>query len=62
MQGVQHIHDILEHTWKESLTGSLLTTNLEQLRIELGCNIDIFSSNFDDYESILVTESLLKET
>ena len=60
-RGVQHVRDIIEHTWKQTLTGSLMKSNLEQLRIELGCNIDIFESNCKIYDKILVTDSFLKQ-
>ena len=61
-QGVIHVRDISEHLWKNSLTGKLLKTTLEQLRIELGLNIPILSSNFKQYEHLVLTESHVSKT
>ena len=61
-QGVSHIADISEHLWKDTLTGQLMKANLEQLRIEIGDNVNIFDADFNKYKSILLTSSYLKNT
>ena len=58
-QGCDHIKDISENLWKRSLTGKLLTCNLEQLRYEIGENIHILKSNYYDYEPALLTHSYI---
>ena len=61
-QGVEHVKDICENLWKETLTGHLLKCNLEQLRIEIGENVDILSSNYYDFEPQLLTQSYIRNT
>ena len=50
LQGVHHVSDIAEHLWKQDLTGKLLRCNLEQLRIEVGDNDPILSSDITEKE------------
>ena len=40
VQGIEHVKDICEHMWKDTLTGHLMKCNLEQLRLEIGENIE----------------------
>ena len=62
VQGIKHVKDICENLWKSTLTGHMLTCNLEQLRIELGENIDILQSNYYQYEPQLLTQSFTRDT
>ena len=62
LQGTDHVKDILEHLWKDSITGKLLRCNLEQLRIELGTNIDILNGNYSIFEPYILTESYISST
>ena len=61
-QGLSHIADIIEHTWKQTITGHLIKVCLENLRIELGCNIPILESKYEDYDEIIMTESWIQST
>ena len=62
LQGVDHIRDITEHIWKETMTGDLLKCNLEQLRIEIGDNISILNSNYNKYKPLILTDSYAQNT
>ena len=62
LQGVIHVRDVSEHLWKDTLTGKLLKINLEQLRLELGCNVDILASNYEDYRQLILTDSHISQT
>ena len=61
-QGCKHIHDLSEHLFKKTITGQLFLTSLEHLRIELGLNIPILSSNISKYIPLLSTSSWITET
>ena len=56
-QGINHINDIVEHTWKKGITGQFITASMEFLRLELGVNIDILNSSYDKYKSLVLTSS-----
>ena len=58
-QGISHIVNIIEHQWKSTITGHLITSGLEQLRLEIGLNIPILSSNYEHYQQWLLTQSCL---
>ena len=62
MQGIHHVSDISEHLWKQTLTGQLLTCNLEQLRIEIGDNEPILSARFHEKSGSLLTKSFVRST
>jgi hypothetical protein len=62
LQGLYHIRDMQEHLWKQTTTGQFYKISLEQLRLELGSNIDKLQSNYDDYKNIILTESLVQDT
>ena len=62
VQGIHHVSDILEHLWKQMLTGQLLTCNLEQLRIEIGDNDPILSAKFTEKSGSLLTKSFVRST
>ena len=57
LQGCQHIHDMLEHLHKKSITGHLIETSLELLRVELGHNLPIFSKDISLIKNLQITES-----
>jgi len=42
LQGIHHITDIIDHSFKKSITGHLIQTSLEHLKLELGINGSIF--------------------
>ena len=62
LQGAMHIRDISEHLWKDTMTGKLLKNNLEQLRLELGCNINILESDYGKYKHLILTDSFISKT
>ena len=62
LQGVNHVKDISENIWKKTMTGHLLTANLEQLRLEIGTNCDILSADYKEYEKIILTQSYVQST
>ena len=61
-QGISHISDILEHRWKNTVTGSFITTCLELMKLELGINGPMFKKDINKYEKILLTDSWTKHT
>ena len=61
-QGISHVNEIIEHVWKKSITGQFICTSLEYLRLELGCNCDILSSDHNKYKSLILTHSWLEHT
>ena len=61
-QGISHVTTLIEHLWKSTVTGHLLKSSLEQLRIELGTNIPILSSDYKIYENRLLTTSWIRHT
>lgn len=62
LQGIEHVKDISENLWKETLTGHLLQCNMEQLRLEIGENIDILQSDYYQFEPQLLTQSYARDT
>jgi hypothetical protein len=62
LQGLYHIRDMQEHLWKETATGKFYKISLEQLRLELGSNVDILQSDYRNYKNIILTESLVQDT
>ena len=42
LQGIHHITDIVDHSYKKSITGHLIQDSLEHLKLELGMNGSIF--------------------
>lgn len=61
-QGISHVCEIIEHMWKKSITGHLLKTSLEHLRLELGVNIPILKSKINKYTQLSLTPSQLLHT
>ena len=61
-QGVGHVKEIIEHSWTNTVTGYFITTILEQIRLELGLNINILESNYYVYEYLLVTKTWIQHT
>ena len=62
IQGKSHITDLTEHLWKKTVTGHMMRVALEHLRIELGENIDILRSNWNQHKNQLLTSSWMTET
>ena len=61
-QGVQHVNEIIEHCWKNNMTGHFIQTSLEYMRLELGMDIPILESNYNKYCDYLMTESWIRHT
>ena len=62
VQGLSHITSIIEHQWKDSITGFFIKSNLEQLRLEIGENGNIFHKNYDLHDQCLLTDSWIRHT
>jgi hypothetical protein len=62
LQGVLHIVDIIDHLWSQSVSGHLIQTSLQELRSELGTNMDFFSHHFQSYKSLIMTDSWILNT
>ena len=56
-QGIAQITDIIDHQWKNTITGKLIHQSLEHLRIEIGCNFPILSTSIDRFELLILTDS-----
>ena len=61
-QGLSHVNDIVNHMCKHNITGHLITSNWEQLCLEIGLNVGVLSSNYEDYKGLLVIESWIQHT
>ena len=61
-QGLNHVCDIIEHTWKDSITGNFINVSLESLRLEIGTNDCILQSNISTFAEILLTHSWIRHT
>lgn len=61
-QGISHITNLIEHTWKDTISGHLMRASLEQLRLEIGSNIPILQSDYVDYEDRILTTSWIQHT
>ena len=61
-QGISHIAELIEHQWKNSITGHFQMMSLECLRLELGVNANILSSNYSKYKDIILTTSWITHT
>ena len=61
-QGIKHVIEILEHSWKQSTTGSFLTTSLEYLRLELGINDNILNSDYTKYSFLIISPTWITNT
>ncbi len=59
-QGASHIVDLIENTWKGTITGNLILQSLQHLRIELGTNQNILESKIADFKPLLLTESWIR--
>ncbi len=62
IQGLSHIYNIIEHTWKETITGHFINTSLQMLRLEIGENGPIFQKAYKDFEPHILTESWVQDT
>ena len=61
-QGNSHVISIIENLWKDSLTGFFIKSNLEQLRLEIGENGNVFEKKYTNYKPFLLTESWIQNT
>ena len=61
-QGISHVNEIIEHTWKQSITGHFINISLEQLRLEIGVNINILMEDYSKYSSLKLTDSWILNT
>ena len=59
-QGVSHIVNFIDNNWKDNMTGHFFTTSMEQMRIELGLNINMLSSDYYQYNQTLKTKSIVR--
>jgi hypothetical protein len=62
LQGTSHIEDIISNLWKQNITGHLLTSNFEQLRIEVGENISLLETSISDVNDQLLMSSWVRDT
>ena len=62
IQGCKHIHDMVEHLHKNSITGQLIATSLEHLRIEMGSNVPIMSTDPSLFAAFHLTDSWVMDT
>ena len=62
LQGIAHVSDIIEHSWKRTITGHFIRMCLEALRLEIGVNGPIFQKRYLDYEKILLTKSWIQHS
>ena len=61
-QGISHITNIIEHTWKDTITGHLIRSSLEQLRLEIGSNAPILESDYSVYQDRILTQSWVQHS
>ena len=62
LQGIHHINDIVDHTYKKSITGHLIQDSLEHLKLELGTNGPIFEKRYEDFKGALLHKSWVRDT
>ena len=62
LQGCQHVNDLCQHLFTNSITGQFMATALEHLRIELGSNVDIMDSDPQAFTSLNLTPSWILST
>ena len=62
IQGINRVVVCMEHAWKKTMTGFFIKSCLEQLRLEVGMNIDLFQSNYNKYKGIILTDSWIVDT
>ena len=61
-QGLSHVADVMDHQWKKTMTGHLITESLEHMRLEIGCNMDILMEKCEKYEALVLTKSWIQNT
>ena len=61
-QGIDHVCDIVDHIWKDDITGRFIQVSLENLRLELGINQPILNSDYDKYQHAILTNSWIVHT
>ena len=58
-QGISHIVNFIDNIWKENMTAHFFMASMEQMRIELGLNINMLSSNYYEYNQTLKTKLMV---
>ena len=61
-QGINHVSDLLENTWKNTITGQLQRMSLEYMRLELGVNSKILNSDYNTLSPLILTQSWMEHT
>ncbi len=61
-QIINHAIDIVDHSWKKTITGQLIMMSLEHLRLEIGSNCNILECKASTYKDILLTKSWIRHT
>ena len=61
-QGVSHVISIVEHLWKETITGYLIRASLENIQLAVRMNIAILDTDFLQFEHLLPTDSWIRQT
>ena len=61
-QGIAHVCDIVEHSWKSTISGHFIEMCLEQLRLEIGRNVPILSSDYNKFIPTNLTRSWIQST
>ena len=61
-QGINHIIDIIDHTWKKTLTGHFIKCSLECLRLETGLTGHLLSLDYYESSPFLLNESWIENT
>ena len=61
-QGISHVTELIEHQWKNSITGYFQMMTLECLRLELGLNIEILNVEYIKYNYLVLTHYWIVHT
>ena len=61
-QGINHVAELIEHQWKQTITGHFQTISLEILCLELGVNDHILSLDYDKHKPLIITDSWMTHT
>ena len=52
-QGIWHVIELIEHTWKKSVTGHFLQVSLDSLRLELGLGHNLLNADYKHISTAL---------
>ena len=61
-QGIHHVSDLVEHSWKSTITGHFIKCCLEALKMELGLTGNILNRDYEELKKALLTESWVTNT